>query len=158
MNSEQVQGSKFNVQSQEDPPSAPTLNFEPGTLNSSVLTAHLKREAFRLGFTLNGICPAVAPTGVSRLADWLDRGYAGQMSYIASRQDAYSHPRHVLDGCRSIFMLGLPYAAGSQPPAPSPQPLPPAHGLISRYACSDRDYHDTIHDKLKQLIASLHAI
>jgi epoxyqueuosine reductase len=110
------------------------------------LTALVKTEAARLGFTLAGVCPAVEPTGVSRLAQWLDRGYAGQMSYIAARQQAYEHPRHVLDGARSIVMLGLPY--GSQ----EPRPPKPGEGRISRYAWGDGDYHDVIHDKLKRLI------
>src|SRR5213596_1084467 len=125
LNAAEVQGPKFKVQSQQDVQSAPTLNFELGTLNSSALTAHLKSDAHRLGFTLVGICPALAPTGVSRLAEWLDRGYAGQMSYIASRQAAYSHPRHVLDGVRSILMLGLPNATNAESTTQTPKSLPP---------------------------------
>jgi epoxyqueuosine reductase len=116
------------------------------------LTSSLKAAAHRLGFTLVGICPAVAPTGVSRLAEWLDRGYAGQMGYIAARKDAYEHPRHVLAGVRSIVMLGLPYITAA---ARLPQP---GQGRISRYAWGTADYHDIIHDKLKQLIAHVHTL
>src|SRR5213078_969198 len=105
-----------------------------------------------IGFTLVGVCPAVKPTGVSRLAEWLGRGYAGQMDYIAARQEAYEHPRHVLDGARSIVMLGLPYSTAAARPAQSGQ------GRISRYAWGTGDYHDIIHDKLKQLITSLHVV
>src|SRR5439155_17087019 len=114
------------------------------------VTTSLKATARRLGFTHVGICPAVAPTGVSRLAEWLDRGYAGQMDYIAARQDAYEHPRHVLEGSRSIVMLGLPYSTADARPAQ------PGQGRISRYAWGTGDYHDVIHDKLKQLIALVH--
>src|SRR5437868_13114245 len=123
--------------------------------NGSGFTASLKSTARQLGFTLTGVCPAVAPTGVSRLAEWLDRGYGGEMDYIAARQEAYSHPRHVLDGVRSILMLGLPYGgAESNPKSKIQNPKSPA-GRISRYALGDRDYHDVIHDKLKALIAAL---
>jgi epoxyqueuosine reductase len=150
---------------------------------SESCTQFLKSTAHRLGFTLTGVCPAVAPTGVSRLAEWLDRGYSGEMHYIAARQDAYSHPRHVLGGVRSILMLGLPYA--SKIPLPSGeggdrrspgegvisgpsadaeaypkskiQNLKSPTGRISRYALGP-DYHDVIHDKLKQLIATLQEI
>jgi epoxyqueuosine reductase len=109
------------------------------------LTTRLKLQANDLGFTLTGVCPAVSPTGVTRLAEWLDRGYAGQMDYIAARQDAYEHPRHVLDGVRSVVMLGLPYrTVDSVPPKPG-------EGRISRYAWGDGDYHDAIHDRLKDL-------
>lgn len=114
------------------------------------LTAVLKQEATRLGFTLSGICPAVEPTGVNRLAEWLERGYAGQMEYLASRQHAYQHPRFVLEGARSIVMLGLPYTTAEA------KPVQPGQGRISRYAWGDGDYHDVIHAKLKDLMAVLH--
>ena len=46
-------------------------------------------------------------------------------------------------------MLGLPYE--------TEQPRPPraGEGRISRYAFGSGDYHDVIHDKLRQLIAAL---
>ena len=110
------------------------------------LTQLLKAQAHGLGFTLAGACAAVAPAGAARLAEWLDRGYAGQMQYIAARQEAYDHPRHVLDGARSVLMLGLPYRSIE------PQPVLPGQGRISRYAWGDGDYHDVIHDRLKRLI------
>ncbi|MCI0361363.1 MAG: tRNA epoxyqueuosine(34) reductase QueG [Planctomycetaceae bacterium] len=102
-----------------------------------------------MGFTLAGACPAVAPIGAPRLAEWLERGYAGQMDYIAARQQAYEHPQHVLDGARSVLMLGLPYRTVE------PQPVQPGQGRISRYAWGGGDYHDTIHDRLKRLIGWL---
>ncbi len=110
------------------------------------LTNSLKAEARALGFTLAGACAAVTPKGASRLAEWLDRGYAGQMDYIAARQQAYDHPRHVLDGVRSVLMLGLPYRTAE------PAPIQPGQGRVSRYAGGDGDYHDIIHDRLGQLI------
>jgi epoxyqueuosine reductase len=113
------------------------------------LTVALKAQARALGFTLAGACPAMAPAGASRLAEWLERGYAGQMAFIAERQAAYEHPRHVLDGVRSVLMLGLPYRTAE------PQQPQPGQGRISRYAWGDDDYHDTIHDWLKRLIGWL---
>ena len=115
----------------------------------SALTDELRRQAHELGFALVGFCPAVAPAGVSRLNEWLARGYAGEMDYLAERQSAYDHPRHVLDCVRSIVMLGLPYRT-VEPAAPQP-----GEGRISRYAFGSTDYHDVIHGKLKRLIAAL---
>jgi epoxyqueuosine reductase len=123
---------------------------EAHVIDASHLTDRIKSEAKQLGFTLIGFCPAIQPTGVTHFAEWLARGYAGEMDYLAKRSDAYKHPRHVLDGARSIVMLGLPYSA-------APAQLPASgQGRISRYAWSGRDYHDLIHDKLKRLVASLH--
>jgi epoxyqueuosine reductase len=68
------------------------------------------------------------------------------MQYIAARQEAYDHPRHVLDGVRSVLMLGLPYRTVE------PLPVLPGQGRISRYAWGDGDYHDVIHERLKRLI------
>jgi epoxyqueuosine reductase len=117
--------------------------------NAIELTEKLKAEARRLGFALVGACPAVTPAEVSRLSEWLERGYAGEMAYIEARREAYEHPRHVLEGVRSVLMLGLPY--GTEPP----RALRPGEGRISRYAWGAADYHDLVHDKLKRLIAVL---
>jgi epoxyqueuosine reductase len=125
------------------------MNDAGETIDARQLTAEIKAKARRLDFTLAGVCPAVAPTGATRLAEWLDRGYAGQMEYLASRQHAYDHPRHVLDGVRSIVMLGLPYHAVE------PQMPTAGQGRISRYAWGTGDYHDVIHAKLKKLVATL---
>jgi epoxyqueuosine reductase len=122
------------------------------TIVARQLTAAIKDEAKRLGFTLVGVCPAVAPMGATRLGEWLERGYAGEMAYLPARQEAYEHPRHVLDGVRSVIMLGLPYATEE------PRPAQPGQGRISRYAWGTGDYHDVIHDKLKRLIRRLDEI
>src|SRR5688500_17381164 len=124
---------------------SPHLNPETRSLNPlspAELTARLKEQAHALGFTLAGVCAAVTPTGASRLAEWLARGYAGQMDYIAARQEAYEHPLHVLDGVRSVLMLGLPYR--------TVDPVQPqtGQGRISRYAWGGGDYHDVIHERL----------
>ncbi len=105
----------------------------------------LKSRAVELGFQLCGICPAVSPQGLSQLDHWLAAGYAGQMHYLAERRAAYEHPRHVLDGARSIVMLGMNYA--------TLEPTPPQNGegRVSRYAWGEQDYHDLIRDRLHQL-------
>jgi len=111
----------------------------------SVLTRALKAEAERLGFELAGASPAVTATGVVRLQEWIDLGYAGEMRYIENRKAAYDHPAHVLAGCRSLLMLALPYRTQE------PTPVEPGQARISRYAWGTADYHDVIHDRLKQL-------
>jgi epoxyqueuosine reductase len=108
------------------------------------LTAELKREAHRLGFELAGVCPAVTPGGVSQFHEWLAAGYAGTMDYLPSRAEAYSHPRHVLDGARSLLLLALPYRTVE------PEPPQPGRGRVSRYAWG-HDYHDVIRERLRTL-------
>ena len=108
------------------------------------LTTALKTEARRLGFELAGVCPAVAPTGMSRFHEWLDAGFGGEMHYLADRAAAYEHPRHVLDGVRSIVMLAMVYRT-AEPADPQP-----GEGRVSRYAWGD-DYHDLIRQRLNRL-------
>ncbi len=113
------------------------------------LTEELKAEARRLGFQLSGSCPAVSPAGIHRFYEWLASGYGGEMHYLSNRAAAYEHPRSILDGARSILMLGMHYA--NQPPAT----IRPSYGRVSRYAWGSADYHDVIHGRLKQLAAWL---
>ena len=78
-------------------------------MERAALTIHLKQTAQDLGFDLAGVCPAVAPAGFDRLREWLAHGFAGEMQYLANREPAYEHPRHVLDGVRSLIVLAMNY-------------------------------------------------
>lgn len=68
--------------------------------------------------------------------NWLARGYAAEMSYLA-RPDAVNRradPRTILPETRSVLVVAASYAG-----APHPE-LPPLHGRVSRYAWGE-DYH-----------------
>ncbi len=114
-------------------------------MEKQTLTDDLKQEAIRLGFQRAGVCPAVTPTGIHRFHEWLEAGYAGEMSYLPDRSAAYEHPRHVLDGSRSLVVMAMNYRTDA------PQPVSPGQGIVSRYAWGPTDYHDLIQDRLKQL-------
>src|SRR5688500_12077450 len=107
-------------------------------MDMAKITGELRQRASELGFSQFGVCPAVEPAGASRLGDWLAAGYAGQMSYLADRREAYSNPRHVLDGARSVVMLAMDYRT-DEPAKPQA-----GQGRFSRYAWGDADYHDII--------------
>jgi epoxyqueuosine reductase len=131
------------------------------------LTSTLRTEARRLGFELVGIAPAVTPRGLHHFLDWLERGHAGQMHYLERREEAYEHPRHVLDGVRSVVMLGINYnteapsrrndhereeaspAGAERVTINANAPLAPAR--VARYAQGRADYHDVIREKLRAL-------
>lgn len=112
-------------------------------------TKRLKTEAAQLGFVLSGITPAATPARFQQFLNWLDAGFAGGMAYLENRRDAYQHPKHVLDGCRSIVMLAVPY--DGQPASQSTSNATESTGRIARYAGSGIDYHDVIHKRLKSL-------
>jgi epoxyqueuosine reductase len=113
------------------------------------LADDLKTEARRLGFDLVGIAPAAAPEGFAALGEWLDRGFAGEMRYLPNRREAYAHPDSVLEGVRSVVMLGMNYRTAE--PAASVE----GSGRVSRYAWGERDYHDLIRERLNALQAFL---
>lgn len=112
------------------------------------LTAALKEAASRMGFDLVGASPAVTLLGTDRFLGWLADGFAGEMSYLANRASAYSHPRHILPGVRSVLMLAASYRTAE------PAEAPAGRGRISRYAWGD-DYHDVLRERLHRL-ADLH--
>ena len=114
------------------------------------LTQDLKNEAQRLGFVLAGVAPAAEPARLHAFHQWLEQGFAGEMHYLETRAEAYRHPSHVLDGCRSLLMLALPYRTVEPPVSPQLQEAD-ARAEIARYAAGEMDYHDVIHDRLKQL-------
>jgi len=113
------------------------------------ITSQLIANAHQLGFELTGVCPAISPAGYHHFLEWIELGYAGSMSYLPDRADAYRHPDSVLPGITSILMLGMNYyTADRQVPAPG-------EASIARYAWGEVDYHDLIHQRLKQLRRTL---
>ena len=66
------------------------------------------------------------------------------MEYIPRRAAAYEHPKHVLDGARSLLMLATAYRT-EEPAEPAP-----GQGMIARYAWGT-DYHDVIRERLHAL-------
>ena len=120
------------------------------TISKQRLTVELKAEASALGFELSGVCPAVAPDALSDFVRWIDAGYGGQMHYLHDRSEAYGHPRSILNGVRSLLLLGRSYLTEDA------EPVTAGSGRISRYAWG-RDYHEQIHKDLKKLSGFLQA-
>ena len=123
-------------------------------------TKSLKERARELGFALCGVCPAVTPGGLHHLAQWLDAGYAGEMTFLEEYAHAHEHPRYVLDGARSLLLLAMNYHA-PQHHAPyyreeAGHVLEPGHGRVASYA-RGTDYHDVIHGRLRELKDWFHA-
>lgn len=145
--------------------------------NPAQLATILREKARKIGFELFGIAPAAAPGGFGALQDWLKKGFAGEMSYLPRREEAYSHPQFVLEGVRSVVLVGLNYldrqseatfsgrsVRVSVPSLPTggegtesctrEESLP--GGRVAKYATGTRDYHDVLKEKLKSLAGVLH--
>ena len=123
----------------------------------------LRNRALELGFSLFGVTRAQSAPGFDHLNEWLQRGYAGEMTYIPKRVDAYRHPDSVLEGCNSVVMLAMPYASNpltfKRKPSPnSKSEIPNSTNSpckIGNYATGQVDYHDLIRHRLNQLTSEL---
>lgn len=116
-------------------------------------------RARELGFDLAGIAPASQFPELSRLPEWLARGYAGEMHYLEDARRA--SPQSVLPGVRSVIICALNYNAARPCSTETAAKYSTAddtgpRGWISRYAWGD-DYHDVLRGKLDGLIAALHS-
>ena len=121
-----------------------------GTPNSNParLAAFLRAEAGRLGFHQIGIArPDAIPQARERLEAFLKEGRHGSMSWMAQTAPRRADPKVLWPEVRSIIMLGFNYG-------PEGDPLENLEATdcatISVYA-RNRDYHDVIKGKLKEL-------
>ncbi|HTN03501.1 MAG TPA: tRNA epoxyqueuosine(34) reductase QueG [Planctomycetaceae bacterium] len=122
------------------------------SLDPAELSRRVKLAATDSGFELCGIAPAVSPVGLSRLDDWLEQGFAGEMGYIARRREAYSHPENVQRGVRSLIVCAMNYRGAE------PATCGPGEARVARYAWSGADYHDFLRARLHQVADTLHAL
>jgi epoxyqueuosine reductase len=102
----------------------------------------IKSLGLELGFAQIGIAPAVTPTGFHRLLQWIENGYAADMSWVERRKDAYHHPDGVMQGTRSVIIAALNYNDGAEPVG---------GGRVARYAWGSADYHDVLKPRLQKL-------
>jgi len=100
----------------------------------------VKQRARELGFDLCGIAPADRFARLGVLREWLDRGYAGEMAYLARTADRRADVRTVLPTARSVVVLGTLYNTDRPH---STEVDDGATALISRYGWGD-DYHDVL--------------
>lgn len=117
-------------------------------------TRWIPERAKSLGFALCGVARAERFPEHERLAEWLGRGYGGEMHYLEDARR--SDPARVLAGAKSVIVCAMsyntdrPYSAEvrANPETDGPR------GWISRYAWG-QDYHEVLGEKLQELTAAL---
>jgi epoxyqueuosine reductase len=113
----------------------------------------IKTEANRLGFNPVGVAPALPVPHLITFENWVQAGRHADMGYL-SRPDTLAKrrdPQQILEGCRRIICLAMPY----QRPQAELKPSPSGTGRISNYART-RDYHEIIWEKLALLEDFIH--
>lgn len=118
--------------------------------------ATVKRAAEQAGFDLCGVAPASDAPELQHFPEWIAAGHAGEMQYMAARDEAGQLKRaslsRVAPWARSVIVCAINY--NTDHPY-STQVDDPNCGWISRYAWSREDYHDAVLRRLRRVEAAL---
>lgn len=111
------------------------------------LAARIKERARELGFDLCGIAPAEPSAFKAEFRQWLERGFHGEMGYMARNPERRLDPRLVLPGASSIVVVAMNYYTESEADTDDPE-----SAVFARYARNE-DYHDVMTPRLKELLS-----
>lgn len=105
----------------------------------------IKSKAKELGLDLCGIVKAdFLEDEKENFLSWLDKGYHGEMGYMANNIEKRLDPRLLVENTKSIVVVGLNYF-------PKEQQNDPEAPVIAKYAYG-KDYHFVLKDRLNQLL------
>lgn len=107
----------------------------------------IKERARAIGFDLCGVAPATALPELTRLREWLAKGYAGEMIYLHKSADTRADIRTFLPSARSVIVTGTVYYTDGGANA-EPRDLTAVE--IARYAWG-ADYHIVLAERLQTL-------
>ena len=112
----------------------------------------IKRRARDLGFDLCGIAAASNHPELAFLAEWIARGYAGEMDYMEKSAHVRADIRNFLPSARSVIVMGTVYNTEAGASGASGASRAPDAVKVARYA-RGQDYHKVIEDRLRELVA-----
>ncbi|WP_053228205.1 tRNA epoxyqueuosine(34) reductase QueG [Spirochaeta cellobiosiphila] len=108
----------------------------------------IKKKANALGLEYMGAIPADPDGDKEELyKQWIQKGYHGDMAYLAQHASMKYHPQNILEGAKSLFFVGLNYYQ-------KPQPIVEGEGKVALYAWG-RDYHKVLGKALTKLVKEL---
>ncbi|MEK7361334.1 MAG: QueG-associated DUF1730 domain-containing protein, partial [Pseudomonadota bacterium] len=127
---------------QESPNPSKAIDF-------SALARDLKQWGKQFGFQEVGIADCDLSAAEPRLMDWLDKGWHGDMDYMAKHGVKRSRPAELVPGTLRVITARmnyhLPAARDSWAVVNAPD-----RAFVSRYALG-RDYHKVLRRRLQQL-------
>lgn len=121
---------------------------QPNARELARLALQIKTWGKALGFAQVGICDTDLTAQESQLQAWLDKGYHGEMAYMANHGMMRARPQELHPGTVRVIAVRMDYL----PPEAgfATNLTDPNLGYISRYA-GGRDYHKLIRARLKKL-------
>jgi len=124
-----------------------------GTGDLLDLTRRIKRKGKELGFAAVGVAPAsvLTPEG-ERLAQFIARGYHGEMDWLAQTREKRTDVNRVTPGAASVITAAMNYYTEEPPSGQSPLQgsEQTETGRISCYAWGE-DYHEIVAERLREL-------
>jgi epoxyqueuosine reductase len=118
-------------------------------LDFEALARRIKRWGAELGFQRIGIADCELGDAEARLADWLARGWHGDMDYMAAHGAKRARPGELVPGTLRIISARMDYLP-ERARAAADVLTDPAAAYVSRYALG-RDYHKVLRRRLQRL-------
>jgi epoxyqueuosine reductase len=130
----------------------PTPTRPPKRASASELRDAIRDKALALGFDAVGFAPArLAPEArrqrLERLAAFVERGFQGDMGWLADRAEERVDPETLWPDARTVVSVVMNYGPASDPRAALADG---ERAAVSVYA-QGRDYHDVMKTRLKAL-------
>ena len=131
----------------KDPENTSPERKEPGETpqDPAGLTGDLRKLLLENGFDRVGFADAGSTPGADHFREWLDRGYAGNMDYLARNTERRQDVQKVLEGARGVIVTAMHYGDGGSVGIANPAS---DRAEISSYA-RGTDYHRIIEKRLK---------
>ena len=120
----------------------------------TVLARSIRQWGAELGFQGIGIADVELNSAAARLAEWLARGWHGEMDYMVRHAALRADPRRLMPEALRVISCRMNYSA-----ALADESLVPADGAracVARYA-RGRDYHKVLRHRLQQLCERIEA-
>ena len=118
----------------------------------SGLAAAIRAWGRELGFQSVGIADIDLAGAGAQLAEWVDRGFHGEMDYMAKHGSRRSRPEELVSGTTRVICARMDYKPES---ADSEEVLGEGgKAFVARYALG-RDYHKLVRARLQRLAARI---
>jgi epoxyqueuosine reductase len=126
-----------------------------GRVDTVRLAGRIKRWGRELGFQAVGIAGVDLSQAEPRLLAWLERGYHGDMHYMARHGLRRTRPAELVPGTLSVVCARMDYRDARARAAESVL-ADRDRAYVSRYALG-RDYHKVMRQRLQSLAARIEA-
>ncbi len=125
--------------------------MKPLRITTPDLTRAAKQHALAHGFDLAAIAPPHLGQAHERYLAWLEKGYAGEMSYLRRNPYVRGDLRRLWSGTRAVLVVAMRYRPEQETPHAR------GRGRIARYAHGG-DYHKFMKKRLIRVLRDLREI